>query len=78
MLDLAENPGVADGCASDHDTVYAVPTAVSQGFLGRVDVAVAENRNVNVGMVFHLGNGVPVGFALVHLLCRVRPWMVSA
>ena len=53
--------------SAHHNAVHAVAVVVFFQFLGRSDVAVADNGDVHTGVVLHLANQRPVGFTGVHL-----------
>lgn len=49
---LQEDPGIADGAAADEDAVNTIGIEGRDGLLRSDDVAVAEDRDVHVGVVF--------------------------
>ena len=67
LLHFLENPWCAYRGSAHHNAVHAVAVVVFFQFLGRSDVAVADNGDVHTGVVLHLANQRPVGFTGVHL-----------
>ena len=67
MPDLAEDPGIADRGAADHDAVDAKTVPVLRGFFGAVDVAVAKDRDMDAGIFLYPADKGPVRLALVEL-----------
>ena len=59
---------MAERCPAHHNAVHAVTVEILFGFLGGIDVAVADDGNGHTGIVLHLPYEGPVGLALVHLL----------
>ena len=69
-LDIAENPRVADGGPADHDSVHSVAFSVKDGFLGGVDVTVADNGDGHARVGLHGSDEAPVGLPAIHLGAR--------
>ena len=51
-----------------NQAVDAVSIFIAKGFFRAVDVAVAENRDGDVRLVFDFSDIIPIGFAFIHLL----------
>jgi len=67
---LIEDPWLAEGAARDHDGVAAGLALHANRVLGRLDVAVADDRNRQ--RLFDGGDLVPVRVTGVHLRARAR------
>ena len=65
-----KDPGLSKGCPANHDSIYAKTLESQFGFLGRSNVAVANDRNVDARIVFHLANQRPISISGVHLTAR--------
>src|ERR1700761_8494417 len=70
MLYLAKYPGITDRRTTDHDPVHTIPVPVFQRPFRTVDIAVAEDGDMNAGIVLHFCDQRPVRVALVHLIAR--------
>ena len=70
VLHLTEYPRAAIRRPADHHTVHAVSVEHLLGLGARIDVTVADDGNLHVGMVFHLAYKRPVGLAAIHLRTR--------
>ena len=64
---LFEDPRTAKGGAAHHDGIHAIAFEGRLGLLGRGDVAVADDGDVDARVALHLANQGPVGLAGVHL-----------
>ena len=51
VLDLIEDPGVSNAPSANHDAVDAIFIAVSKRLFWGVDVAIAKDGNVHVGVL---------------------------
>src|SRR5258708_12583231 len=67
MPDLPEDPGVPDGCAPDHDPIHPITILVFQRLLRTIDIPVAEDGNMDPGIILHLPNHRPLPFSLLQL-----------
>src|SRR5579863_6480584 len=67
MPGLAEDPGITDRRAADHDAVDPKAVLVIRGFFGTVDIAIAEDRDLDPGVVFYPAYEGPVRFSFVKL-----------
>ena len=67
MLHLPEYPGVADAGAANHHAIHTVAVFILHSFLGRINVAVAEDGDADAWVFLDFGNQAPVGVAFVHL-----------
>lgn len=67
-LALFEDPWVADGGTADEDAVDAVTYLAINGLRCCGDVAIAEDGNMDSGVILHGANHGPVGSAAIHLI----------
>src|ERR1700733_5831084 len=65
MFYFAKYPGIAYRGAADHDAVHPVTIPVFQRTPGTIDIPVAEDRNMDAGVVLHFCDKRPVGMALI-------------
>src|SRR5690606_23735351 len=68
MFNFIENPGISNGCPSDHDTIYAIFFAVGQRFFGAVYITIAKYRYMDSRVVFDFRKITPIRFTFIHLL----------
>ena len=64
---LFKDPGLPKRCPANHDSIYAKTLESLFGFLRRSNVAIANDRNVDARIVFHLANQRPISISGVHL-----------
>ena len=62
-----EQPRTTEGGAPNHDGIDAVAVESSIGLSNGMDIAIANNGNVDAGIALHLANERPVGLARIHL-----------
>ena len=62
-----ENPWSSKGSSTNHHCIYAVAIKGKFGFLRGGNIAVADDRNMDAGIVLHLSDEAPVSFARIHL-----------
>ena len=67
VFNLPKNPGIANGCATNHDAIYAIPVFIFQRFLWTINISIAKNGNMDAGIIFYFGNQRPVGLTFIHL-----------
>ena len=67
ITNFLENPRAAEGGSANHYRIYAVSFDGKLGFFWGRNVAVADDRNMDAGIVLHLSDEAPVGFSGVHL-----------
>ena len=63
----AENPGTAKGGTTNHHGIDAKSVKRSVRIIQRLDVAITNNGNMDVGILLHFANQSPVCLARVHL-----------
>ena len=63
----AENPRTAKCGATNHHGIDAIGIERLVGIVQRLDVAIANDRNMDVGILLDFANQRPIGFARVHL-----------
>lgn len=67
MTNLAEDPGITDGCPADHDAIDAIAVPVFERFFGGVDISVAEDRDMDLRVVLYFSNEGPVCLSFIEL-----------
>ena len=67
MFALAENPRTAIGGSANHHGIYTIAVETLGSPLGGGHIAVADNGNMDCGVVLDLTNQSPVGIAAIHL-----------
>ena len=63
----AEYPGTAEGGAPYHHSIHPIGVEGSVGIRQRLDVAIADDGDVDARIPLHLTDECPVGVARVHL-----------
>ena len=64
---LAEYPGSTVGCSTNHHSINAIAIEHLSRLLARIDITIADNRNLDKRIVLDLANESPISFALVEL-----------
>ena len=67
FLHLPEYPGGSEAGAPYHHAVDSISVEGAPGLLGRLDVAVAYDGDLNAWIRLHLSDECPVGLAGIHL-----------
>ena len=67
ITDFLENPWPSEGGAANHHRIYAVSLKSKLGFFRGRNIAVADDWDMNAGIVLHLSDEAPVSFSGVHL-----------
>src|SRR3712207_215826 len=62
-----EYPRATKRGPAHHHGVHTVALKGQPGFLARRDVAIADDGNMNAGVVLHLTDKAPIGLSRVHL-----------
>ncbi|CDA55788.1 unknown [Prevotella sp. CAG:604] len=67
ITDFLENPRSSEGGATYHYCIHAIAVEGKFGFFRGRNIAVADDWDMNAGIVLHLSDEAPVGFSRVHL-----------
>src|SRR5438105_13480151 len=67
MPDLVKHPWITDSCPADHDAIHSIPVLVFECFFRRINIPIAEYRDMNATIVLHFPDECPVGLAFIHL-----------
>ena len=72
MLDLAENPGTAVGCTTYHHTIHTIAVEHLASLCSRVNIAIADDGDMDCGVILDLADKRPICLATVEL-CAGAP-----
>ena len=67
---LAEEPRLTEGGAAYHDGIYAILVEGTVGISQRLDVAIADDGDMDARILLYLANQRPVGLTGIHLAAR--------
>ena len=67
QLTTTEKPRTAEGGTTNHDGIDTIRVESLVGIGQRLDVAIANNRNVNMGIALDLTDERPVSITCIHL-----------
>ena len=62
-----ENPGASESGTAYHNRIDAIVVESRLGLFRRGDVTIADDRDMDAWVAFHLTNQRPVGFTSIHL-----------